>query len=113
VDFLEILRAFAERDRAAPGMTGKLAIGVRGPSGVRWLHVTLRQNAHATFSDSVDTDVDAALLMGEPEAATLLSGKTLSEPTCLQRYGNASLITQFMNRYVRRQSLLAFRVGGV
>lgn len=109
MDFLQLLQAFAERDGAAPGIAGKLAFGVRGADGMVWLHVTLRQRATATFSDKVDTDVDAALIMGEPEAAALLSGDTLSSPTCLQRYGNATLITQFMNRYVRRQSPLALR----
>ena len=112
-ELLHLLKAIAENDRGPAGFTGKLALGVCPASEAQaavWLQLRFGSTTEAEFVSEPDTDSKAALLMGQSEATALLHGKDLpGPPNVLYRYGELRILQRFLDRYLRRRSMIDVR----
>ena len=112
-EFLYAIAATVEDDTGMPGISGRVAIGVRDEEGQLWWAVSLGGQAQGSFLSERPKDAGVALLLGPGEALRMMRDGSLPErPQLLQIWGDRSLLQRFSQRYLKRQSSLSLRSEG-
>ena len=115
MELLQLLKSLTERDKGPAGFSGKVALGViktEAQGETQWLQFRFTRAAEVRFVSKPDDDSDAALLLGEREAEAILKGTELPPaPNFLYRYGDRAVLSRFVDRYLKKRTMLDVRRG--
>jgi hypothetical protein len=107
---LTAIHARLSADRAPPGFSGKVAIGVRDGEGELWLGAELGTRAIARLGTARHGAADVTLLLGEYEFSTLV--RTAAPPADAKLFelsGDVEILGRFLSRYLMQQDALSIR----
>ena len=107
-DLLQVLHALVGADGGAPGLTGRIVIGIK-TRPPRWWMVDLGDTATGRFIDEPPPDADAWLGVGAVEAAAVLGKATMPPEPSVVAAGDRELLERFFRRYLPGKSLLGLR----
>lgn len=106
---LKALDAMIGLDRALPGFTGTIAIGVqKSASEVQWWSARCTDRARGAWTPTPPDETDVAIVLEAEDGARILRG----EPPRLGAaiFGDAELWARFHRRYLGRKSFVSLRL---
>lgn len=110
MDLLAAVEAAAAQAPWAQMLRGRVAIGVRSGERDRWLVLDPSATPVARPCEGPPSpDAEAKLLMGEAEAAALLTGAPLPTPALLRKQGDEALIEALLDRCFSIHSTVSIR----
>ena len=115
-DLLRKLDRKLRDDPQPPGLTGRVAIGVRGQDGTTaWLVAACDEQVRTEWTSDYPT-FDAALGLDDAAAREVMAGELPSEGNLCIKTGDDALLGSFLTRYFGTapgtMSLLNLRLGG-
>jgi hypothetical protein len=111
---LALLDALVTRDGSAPGLDGRVAVGVRCDDG-RWAFWRASPEVRKATTELFDgaPPADVTLVVDADVAESILrTGQTPANPVMLAIEGDRALFRQFARRYLAPRSWLDVRAGG-
>lgn len=106
---LQALDAMIGLDRAAPGFTGTVAIGVRaGPREVLWWSARCTDRARGALASTPPEEADVAVLLEADDGARILRGESPRGGAAV--FGDAELWGRFQQRYLGRRGFVSVRL---
>jgi len=109
---LVLLDALVRKDLTPPGVTGNVCIGVTRPDRQLFWLAKVGAAAQTAFYDQRPPHVDSCLVLDADTAENVLTkGALPATPGRLEMSGNASLMFDFLNRYLAASSPLQMRIA--
>jgi hypothetical protein len=111
---LAFLDTLVHADRAPAGMYGRVAVGVSSRERVSWWRVLLGDKVLTEFSDTRPEFAEVTVIVGELAALEMLGQPVPSDARgdrSIWIHGDRRLLERFMERYLKKQSLLDLRLS--
>lgn len=106
IRLLALFDGLVRRDVDAPGLSGRVAIGV----AETWWRADFDRGAQTEFSD-VQLDADVRLHLSVSAAERVLESGELPERGEFKIKGDGTLFATFIKRYTEKRSWLDIRAG--
>jgi hypothetical protein len=97
-----LLDAAVRADRAAPGFSARIAVGVLDDTMSWWIG-ELGPSVATHRADTTPSDCTAVLVLGADEARRIIAGEPLKRPRVFQTFGDVAVLKRFRDRYLDRR----------